>query len=44
MLTSFDFFLGFISCSLLVLLYLLYQFIQILKEVLSILRESFINE
>lgn len=32
--------LGFTSCSIVVLLYLLYQLVQLLKELVSIVREE----
>lgn len=32
--------MGFSSCSIVVLLYLLYQLVQLLKELLSIVREE----
>ena len=44
MLTSVDFFLGFLSCSLLVLLYLLYELIQLFRELVSILKEELKGE
>ena len=40
MLTSFDFLVGFICSSMVIFLYLLYEFIQVIKELGLILRES----
>lgn len=41
MLTALDFFMGFLSCGLLILLYLLYRFIGLMGELVSILKEEF---
>lgn len=35
-----SFLVGFSCCSIVILLYLLYEFIQLFRELLSILRES----
>lgn len=35
-----SFLVGFSCCSMVILLYLLYEFIQLFRELLSILRES----
>lgn len=35
-----DFLLGFSCCCMVILLYLLYEFIQLFRELVSILRES----
>lgn len=37
--TSFEWFIGFSCCSMVILLYLLYQLIEILKEFVSVLKE-----
>lgn len=40
MTVSFDFLVGFTCCSMAAFLYLLYEFIQVIKELVVILRES----
>lgn len=37
---SFDFLIGFSCCSMVVAIYLLYEFLQVIKELVLILRES----
>ncbi len=38
--TSLDFIMGFILCATVIFLYLLYQFIELLRELIMILREE----
>lgn len=40
MTVSVDFLIGFSCCSMVIFLYLLYEFIQVIKELVLILRES----
>lgn len=40
MTVSADFLVGFTCCSMVVFLYLLYEFIQVIRELVVILRES----
>lgn len=44
MTASFELLVGFSCCSMVILLYLLYQFIEVFKELVSILREFLENE
>ena len=38
--TSLDFIMGFICCATVIFLYLLYEFIELLRELIMILREE----
>lgn len=44
MTASFDFLVGFSCCSMVILLYLLYQFIEVFREFVSVLKEFIEDE